>query len=51
MLLKDFIKILQMLDGTMEIKYGASNSELYEPLIEAAEAHDTGKYYYKIVSR
>lgn len=51
MLLRDFIKILQMLDDTMEIKYGGSNSELCEPLIEAAEANDTGKYYYKIVGR
>ena len=51
MLLKDFIKILKMLDDTMEIKYSSSNSELYEPLIEAAEANDTGKYYYKIVGR
>lgn len=51
MLLKDFIKILQMLDDTMQIKYGNSNSELHEPLIEAAEAHDTGEYYYKIVGR
>lgn len=51
MLLKDFIKILQMLDDTMEIKYGSSNSELHDPLIEVAEANNTGKYYYKIVSR
>ena len=51
MLLRDFIKILQMLDDTMEIKYDTSNSELYEPLIEVAEAKDTGKYYYKIVGR
>ena len=51
MLLRDFIKILQMLDDTVEIKYGNSNSELYDPLIEAASANDTGEYYYKIVSR
>lgn len=51
MLLKDFMKILQMLDDTIEIKYGASNSEVYDPLIEVAEASDTGKYYYKIVGR
>lgn len=51
MLVRDFIKILQILDDTMEIKYSRSNSELYEPLIEAAEANDTGKYYYKIVGR
>ena len=40
-----------MLDDTLEVKYGSSNSELYNPLIEAAEAGDTGKYYYKIVGR
>ena len=51
MLLKDFIRILQMLDDTMEIKYSSSNSELHDPLIEAAEASDTEKYYYKIVGR
>ena len=51
MLLKNFIKILQILDDTLEIKYSSSNSELHDPLIEVAEASDTGKYYYKIVSR
>lgn len=51
MLLRDFMKILQMLDDTMEIKYSSSNSELHDPLIEVAEAKDTGKYYYKIISR
>lgn len=42
MLVRDFIKILQMLDGTMEIKYGSFNSELHDPLIEVAEANIVG---------
>ena len=51
MLLKEFIEILQLLNGTVKIKYGGANSEWYEPVIEPTEDVDTGEYYYRIVGK
>ena len=49
MLLKDFIKELQQLDGDVEIRFGLSNSEWCEPTIEPTEDTDTQEYYYRII--
>lgn len=51
MLISEFIKELQQLDGDIEIRYGMSCSEWAEPKIEPTEDVDDGEYYYRIVGK
>lgn len=48
---KDFIKLLQELDGDIEIYVGLYNDEYANPDIEPTEDNDTGEYYYRIVGK
>lgn len=49
MLLKDFIKQLNKLDQDVEIRFGLSNDNYSEPIIECAEDTNTLEFYYRIV--
>jgi hypothetical protein len=51
MLLKDFIKQLNKLDQDVEIRFGLSNDNYSEPIIECTEDTDTLEFYYRIVGK
>ena len=51
MLLKDFIKQLNKLDQDVEIRFGLSNDNYSEPIIDCTEDTDTLEFYYRIVGK